>query len=152
MQELYLLVRDAGIRTYVVGQFISGALQNRILPFPEKTQSEYVSVKEVLTRRREDEGELEAGTSRSKFAKAKRARKLKRAKLLKPKKSKGDDEQTAEDEKQKDEIEEEEADEDDVKEVSTLLHISILNLCILEAHHHVNPGRMEKRCRGQEVH
>jgi hypothetical protein len=83
VQELYLLVRDAGIRTYVVGQFISDVLQNRILPFPEKTQSDYVSVKEVLTRRREDEGELPPGTSESKFAKKKRARKLKRDKMLK---------------------------------------------------------------------
>jgi hypothetical protein len=82
VQELYLLVRDAGIRTYVVGQFISDVLQNRILPFPEKTQSDYVSVKEVLTRRREDEGELPPGTSESKFAKKKRARKLKRDKML----------------------------------------------------------------------
>jgi hypothetical protein len=83
VQELYLLVRDAGIRTYVVGQFISDMLQNRILPFPEKTQSDYVSVKEVLTRRREDEGDLPPGTSESKFAKKKRARKLKRDKMLK---------------------------------------------------------------------
>lgn len=83
VQELYLLVRDAGIRTYVVGQFISDVLQNRILPFPEKTQSDYVSVKEVLTRRREDEGDLPPGTSESKFAKKKRARKLKRDKMLK---------------------------------------------------------------------